>query len=611
MADIANTSTTQSNTQTSSKKEQDLQPHMYRYKVVTFTIETPKDEDYREQKYLIPLDPTCIRVIKLIQDFDTAIHPIFEITAVLPPPVVDYINTHINDIKFILRIDMVDFVNPTNNYLSGSKGQGYDTHGDEILCNDKFITFVPNNMKSPNLADYKTASDVLAAKENSKNTIDLFAYGHNTANYTTDINLFLWNEHDIYTTRKQVNAVYSSVSIGDAASSMLSNNGFNHVLIAPASNGEKFGQLVIPPMTMMNVFRFLQNQYGMYNTDVVFFTDIWRTYVIDKSGECKAHEDNEYTRTIFSVVPTGSEASQDTGTFELQEKKEYHIQLDIRKVYVRSLSSVHDIIQGNTNMYIDSRNNEVTTVSGAGEQRGEGCVNVTTDREGSPYTKSQQANTIAELALNLKISDIRGYNYFAMSPNKAFIVNFRDKDFYEYNGYYRLMKAMHIFTREGSGDQMEIVALDMEFTRKKMLSEEERKTIDYDVFRTAQVTEEGKEQAKANGEDNKQNDPSYNQSQDNRVAEGKAEAPKSEPKGAPAPEPLGTKSTKPEGVPALTAKDLENLDKYAVKNSNTQPINPDTDPKYQEQEAKRKDTISKDSATRGRGPKPPTPLDQK
>jgi hypothetical protein len=73
MADIANTSTTQSNTQSSSKKEQDLQPHMYRYKVVTFTIETPKDEDYREQKYLIPLDPTCIRVIKLICTINNAL----------------------------------------------------------------------------------------------------------------------------------------------------------------------------------------------------------------------------------------------------------------------------------------------------------------------------------------------------------------------------------------------------------------------------------------------------------------------------------------------------------------------------------------------------------
>ena len=610
MADIANTSTTQSTTQSSTKKDQDLQPHMYRYRVVTFTIETPKDEDYREQKYLIALDPVNIRTIKLIQDFDIAIHPILEITAILPPPVIDYINTHMNDIKFILRIDMVDFVDPKNNYLAGGD-RGYDTHGDEILCNDKFITFIPNNMKMPNLTDYKAVSDVLAARENSKNTLDLFAHGHNTANYTTEINLFLWNEHDLYTTRKQVNAVYSSVSIGDAASSMLSSNGFNHVLIAPPTNVEKFGQLIIPPMTMMNVFRFLQNQYGMYNTDVVFFTDIWRTYVIDKSGECKAHEENEYTRTIFSVVPSSSEYSMDTGTFELPEKKEYHMQLDIRKVFARSLSTVHDIIQGNTNMYIDSRNNEVTTVSGAGEQRGEGCVNVTTDREGSPYTKSQQANTVAELALNVKISDLNAYNYFALSPNKSFIINFRDKDFYEYNGYYRLMKAIHIFTREGSGDQLTVTAFDLEFTRKKLLSEEERKTIDYDVFRTAQVTEEGKEAAKSNGEDNKQNDPSYEQSQDNRVAEGKETAPTPEPKSAPAPESMATKSTKPEGVPALTTKELENLDRLAVTKSNTQPFNPDTDAKYKEQEAKRADTTSRDSATRGRGPKAPTPLDKK
>jgi hypothetical protein len=601
MADIASTSSTTTSTTSTAKQEPELQSHMYRYKVVTFTIENTKDEDYKEYNYMIPLDPVSIKVIKLVQNFDIDIHPIFEITAVLPPPVVDYINTHMNDIKFILRIDMIDFVTPNNNMVAGS-GRAYDTNGAEILCDDKFITFVPDNMKMSNLADYRTVSDVLAAKENSKNTIDLFAYGHNTANYTSEINLFLWNEHDLYTTRKQVNTVYSSISIGDAAASMLSENGFNHVLIAPATNGEKYGQLIIPPMTMMNVFRFLQNQYGMYDTDVIFFTDLWRTYVIDKSGECKAHEENEYTRTIFSVVPTNSEYSQDTGTSELLEKKEYHMRVDTRKVFVRSLSSVHDVIQGNTNMYIDARNNEVTTVSGAGEQRGEGCVNVTTDREGTEYTKSQQANAVSEMALNLKISDINAYNYFALSPNKSFIVSFRDKDFYVYNGYYRLMKAIHIFTREASGDQMSVTALDIEFTRKKLLSEEERKTIEYDVFRTAQVTEEGTEAAKSNGEDNKQNDPSYSQSQDNRVAEGKEAAPKAEPKKSPAPGSITDRTSNTTVIPATNR---------ITGPSKSQPFNPDTNEKYQAQEAKRNDTIHKESITKGRGTKKPTPLDQK
>jgi hypothetical protein len=138
MADIASTSSTTTSTTSTAKQEPELQSHMYRYKVVTFTIENTKDEDYKEYNYMIPLDPVSIKVIKLVQNFDIDIHPIFEITAVLPPPVVDYINTHMNDIKFILRIDMIDFVTPNNNMVAGS-GRAYDTNGAEILCDDKFI----------------------------------------------------------------------------------------------------------------------------------------------------------------------------------------------------------------------------------------------------------------------------------------------------------------------------------------------------------------------------------------------------------------------------------------------------------------------------------------
>ena len=114
MADIASTSSSTTSSQNSKKQEPNLEPHMYRYKVKTFTIETNNDPDYKDQNYLIELNPVAIRTIKIVQDFDNDIHPIMEITVVLPPPVIDYIDVHMNEIKFILRIDMIDFISPTN-----------------------------------------------------------------------------------------------------------------------------------------------------------------------------------------------------------------------------------------------------------------------------------------------------------------------------------------------------------------------------------------------------------------------------------------------------------------------------------------------------------------
>ena len=614
MADMSKTNQESTEKQAPEKQEPSLVSHMYRYRVTTFQIDTKDDPAYKEENYRINLNPACVKTIELIQIFDNGdkpcLQPIMHMKAVLPPPVVDYINLNVNKISFILRIDMVDFLGGFQNQLAGAGEEDYAENGVETLCDDKFITIVSDTMKTPNLDEYRSVSDIMEARERAGDTTNLLEAGHNFANYTSEFEMDLWKENDLYALRKQINAVYSSFTVGDAAMSLLSDNGFKRVLIAKSTNNERFGQLIIPPMAMMNSMRFLQNQYGMYNTDITFFADIWRTYVIDKSGECKAYEENEFTKTIFTVVPTRSEYSQDSCTSNLDEKKEYHMLVDIRKVATRSKSSVNDVLQGNNNMYIDARNNEVTTVKGAGEQRGEGCVNVTTDNEGSAYTKMRQANEISELAMNLRIVNITEYNYGALSPNKAFIFNFKDKDFYIYNGYYRLMKIIHVLTRIGSGEHMNITCLSAEFTRKKALSEDERKTIDYDVFRTAQVTEEGKKEAEQNGADNKTKDPSYQQSQDNKVEEGKMDAPAKENTGSPAPGTMDDVSKKPEGVPALTEQDKGNLDRLAEQPSKTQTVNPDTDPGYQKQENERKQQKSREPSNVG-GSKPPTPLDKK
>ena len=134
-----------------------------------------------------------------------------------------------------------------------------------------------------------------------------------------------------------------------------------------------------------------------------------------------------------------------------------------------------------------------------------------------------------------------------------------------YNGYYRLMRATHVFTRDGQGEYMEIVG-EFEFTRKQALSEDERKQIEYDVYRTAQVTEEGKQEAASKADEKAQESPSYNQSENNQVAEGKREASPTAQTGSSAP---------------TSVSDTTN----SASTSKSQPFNPSTDQGYQKQEA--------------------------
>jgi len=582
----SNTSSTK-DTQTteedkSKEKEPSLTSHKAKYKVASFKLIST------EFKEPIELLPASVTKIIVVQDFDSLLQPVMELKVILPPLIIDYINTHRNMVSFFLTFQQQDYLSARENWITTGD---FDPNTLTNVCSDKFIFFSADQTKMPNLGDYKMVAETIMGTENPNLLYEINKSGQNMINYTQEYSFFVWKESDLYNLRLPVNGVFCDCTIGDVVASILSDNGFKNVLMVPADNKETFGQLVIPPMSLMNLFEYVQSQYGMYNTDILFFSDIYRTYVIDKSGEAKAYADNEFTKTIFTIVESRSEYSKDVGSYTLvdpeKKKREYHHKVDIEHISIRSLAAMHDIIKGNTNRYVDSRNNEVTTVSGSGEQRGDGCVNMTTDQEGSEYTKKTQSNKIAEMALNLKLTYLTDYNYDAMTPNKCFIFTFVHHDFYQYNGYYRLMRATHVFTRDGQGEYMEVIG-EFEFTRKKALAEDERKQIEMDVFKTAKTSEESKQEAEAQSEKTAQQSPSYNQSQNNQVAEGKMEAPAKQEAGSSAPTSVGD-TTKSDNT------------------SKTQPFNPSTDEGYKKQEAN--DPYKKQDKLQGSPP--PKPLNEK
>ena len=510
------------NENNNQEKIYQISKHKSRYKIDKFALKI------KEQVEMTELNPICIKEVVVVQDYDECIQPIFQIKAVLPPLIIDYINTHKDTTNIFIRLQRIDFESGAD-ILKQDKV--FNTSGIDNVCDTEFVLFSADSGKIKNLDEYKSVVETIRGQNSNDILYQINKSGENFANYTQEYQFFLWKESDLYNMRKVVNYVFSNCTVGDAAVGLLSDGGFTNILMAPPDNSETIAQIIIPPMSQMNVFTYLQKVYGMYDTDVTFFSDLSRTYILDKSGKCKAYEDNEYLKTIFSVVDSYNSDTSDVGSSTIDEKREFHNKVDIDNIAIRSLAPVNDIIRGNNSMYIDSRTNEITTVSGGSTQRGNGCINVTTDQESSQYTKSRNVNKITELNLNLKLNNLIDYNYFAMTPNKSFIFSFKNKDFYQYNGYYRLRRATHIFMSEGQGEMLAIMGT-FEFVFKDTLSEEERNNIEYDVFRTAQITENGKNEAASKANDNNAKDPSYIQSQDNQVAEGKMEAPKKEVSGS-------------------------------------------------------------------------------
>ena len=290
MADMGSTNNTSSASEDQSQEQElSLVGHKSLYKVQTFAIKSPELEEP------ITLVPECINNILIIQDFDECLQPVFQVTAVLPPLIIDYILMNKTKISINMRLQQIDLLDPSEHLVVD---KNWKSNGTSDITNDDYILFSADGGRVPNLSDYQELSETISGESENDMLTKIKTAGSNFANYKKETILYLWKESDLYNLRAVVNAVYNNATIADAAASLLTDHGFQRVLMAPPDNGGSIRQLIIPPMYMMNVFEFLQTQYGMYSTDVNFFSDIYRCYVIDRSGECKAYEDGEFTASL-------------------------------------------------------------------------------------------------------------------------------------------------------------------------------------------------------------------------------------------------------------------------------------------------------------------------
>ena len=120
----------------SGSEELKITPHKSKYKVKLFAISDPElSED-------VVLHPTAIESINIIQDFESCFQPIVQICCVLPPMVLDFINTHQETMSFILRLQEIDCLSSNINTID-------DNFNDEsiITTESKKTSFILETLK--------------------------------------------------------------------------------------------------------------------------------------------------------------------------------------------------------------------------------------------------------------------------------------------------------------------------------------------------------------------------------------------------------------------------------------------------------------------------------
>ena len=438
------------------EEERIIQHKLYDYTVSAFELIHP---DLPE---VVPLPSGCIENFYILKDYENAYFPIFRISFTLNPRLYEFIVFNKIDIKFRIRLQC-----NTKNF------DGEEEFTEDIF-NDMFVPIIEDNQPFYDDSIYTQTVEQLKTNPEKLTGIDLAEDNFN-ADSKKHVEFYLYKISDLINSKNVVNAIYSSGNMINVLVSLLSENGFNKIMMSPCDNEGSFNQVIIPVMNLINVFNYLEKNYGLYASGTLKFFDYRCTYILNKSGHPNCYEPDEYKKTIFSIHETKYGESRMSGTGSEDKNKEYHIFPDPSRVTTKNLSMLNDHIDGNNMLMINAGDSSVNTAGGTGQQIGGGVTRVTQNNNSNSYLAKQYINTVADnnSVLSLVLTD--AYEK-ALTPNKEFIFNFNDTRLKSgFSGYYRVKETNHYFKKNGPTFALTTI---MTFAKKEDITQAEKDAID-------------------------------------------------------------------------------------------------------------------------------------
>lgn len=436
------------------------------YKRYTYTIESfdiihpaiTQDLGKVDEPGVLKLLTDSITNITLTKSEDEMLTPVFKIQMTIPPTVKEFIMNNKQGLKFRLRMQC-----------------SYSYGNDEITTGANAANDVINAIFVTYTQDESDFSDMPLFKQN----VEMQGLGDAAANlsaYTDQYELFLWKEGHVEALRKIVNNVYSNTDIMSVLVQCFNEYGIDSLLISPPDNKTQYSQIMIPPLNLMNLPKFIDENYGLYYRGTTFFYDFRCLYVLNRNGICDAYEEGEYKRTIITIAHSGTADTKRTGVADDPNAGQYYIFADGNNIHISNPSKTNDVINGGNMYIIDSRNGSTVDLSNASDPNGN--YRLIEDKFGNSFNKGQYASNILEENLKVTIA-FDDYDMNIFTPNKEFVFNFMDSNKYKYSGTYRLYSEKIALVRRGK--QLHISGV-YSFTWKRGMDEAERISLTESVY---------------------------------------------------------------------------------------------------------------------------------
>jgi hypothetical protein len=361
---------------------------------------------------------------KIEHYFESASFPIFKITTVMEASLYYKIIKNKDNVKFKLRMQSY--------YVS--RGETKKSLLTDVI-NDTF-SFFPDDDNEDLTKDQKKE----AGTYNDENELSALR---------NVIELFLFKASIVTGLRSTINTVLKNINLTTAITYLLSKAGVTKMLMSPFDNGKTYDVLVLPPQSIENQLKYLNNNFGFHKTGTIIYFGLFHSYILSYEKGCTAWSKNEWKQTIFYILDKTNNLSLLSGAIlKTGEKKNYY-NVTTEGITVDSSSVSKNVITGTDATAIDMQNSSTSKSSAnaktVGKTNSTILFNNTSNKYMADTYAAQQSANSTVVSIVVDNGKLESFN-----PNKDFSFIFENTEYSKkYKGKYNISTAIHTFSKNG------------------------------------------------------------------------------------------------------------------------------------------------------------------
>ena len=348
-----------------------------------------------------------IQSVAIKKDYSTDIMPLFVLKLLVPTEIREVIRK--DDVKISIKIDQ----------FSARDSLEDDDNADPVIEDNLLNTMLrlyDKNIREINIKEEDDPESDEALK-NQKYEIVLPCIPDLLVSYNDDI----------------VNTVYNNANMDEILIDVLAK--YNMLYLDPSDNREREECIFIPPLNISKAIEYLDENYGIYDTEASLFFDTYKTYMYKKYGDSNGYYENKIDIQVLNV----NEVSSATSYHDTQVDDEDNIKLVMNKSpeYLSIKDVKNNMLGGNA--VFGSYGSEYEPVLRSYELSDEKKIRYYWNEN---RTKLAETNMINAPAVQSAIT-INNLNPKVISPKTQILINSENSDV---KGIYNITSCRVIFT---------------------------------------------------------------------------------------------------------------------------------------------------------------------